>query len=63
MEKGKEGAVKAGTRRYASFVRSIQLPDDANMENITANTQHGVLTVRIPKAAKPAPKVREIPIS
>ncbi len=52
-----------GFRRYASFSRSVQLPDDVDAAGITATTQHGVLTVRIPKVPKPAPKVREIPVA
>ncbi|PNH02368.1 Class III heat shock protein [Tetrabaena socialis] len=64
-DKGKakaKGAAKA--RRYASFVRSIRLPDDADVEGISATTEHGVLTVRIRKAPQPerAP-VREIPVA
>ncbi|GIL75395.1 hypothetical protein Vretimale_8035 [Volvox reticuliferus] len=62
-EAGQPRVVKGGSRRYESFVRSIQLPDDADMGAITANTQHGVLAVRIPKTARPAPKVREIPLA
>ncbi|GLI61979.1 hypothetical protein VaNZ11_004545 [Volvox africanus] len=60
---GQPRAVRGGSRRFESFVRSIQLPDDADMGAITANTQHGVLAVRIPKTAKPAAKVREIPVA
>ncbi|GIL51277.1 hypothetical protein Vafri_7117 [Volvox africanus] len=62
-EAGQPRVVKGGSRRYESFVRSIQLPDDADMGAITANTQHGVLALRIPKTAKPASKVREIPVA
>ncbi|GLC49186.1 hypothetical protein PLESTB_000191700 [Pleodorina starrii] len=62
-DKAGEGLARGGSRRFASFVRSIQLPDDADVGGISATTQHGVLTVRIPKAEKPAPKVREIPVA
>lgn len=64
----KEGgdAAKGVTARVSSklnFMRSVQLPDDADTGGITATTQHGMLTVHIPKTAKPAPKVREIPVA
>ncbi|KXZ49309.1 hypothetical protein GPECTOR_22g903 [Gonium pectorale] len=61
--KAEGGLPRGGARRYASFVRSVALPDDVDQERVTATTQHGVLTVRIPKSPKPAPKVREIPVA
>lgn len=64
-EAAKEGAAapKPRVRRYSTFRRSVQLPDEINAEGITASTEHGVLTVHVPKAPKPAPKMKEIPIA
>lgn len=50
--------------RYSSFVRALRLPvGGVEPEGIKAATQHGVLTVTIPKKAQPVPKVREIPVA
>lgn len=60
---GDKTAKPPKSRRYTTFVRSIQLPEDAEVEGIKASTEHGVLSVHIPKNPKPAPKTREIPIA
>ncbi len=36
-------------RRFGSFERTMTLPDDADVEHITANHKDGVLTVTIPR--------------
>ena len=43
-------------RVFGSFRRSVQLPDGADPEKITAEHANGVLTVRIPKAESAQPK-------
>ena len=43
-------------RRYGSFTRSFRLPKGVDDSKITANFAHGVLEVRVPKAALPQPK-------
>jgi HSP20 family protein len=43
-------------RVFGSFRRSIQLPDGADPEKITADHSNGILTVRIPKAESAQPK-------
>jgi HSP20 family protein len=42
-------------RNYGQFVRSFAVPNTFDTENISANYQNGVLTVKLPKkeAAKP----------
>ncbi len=35
--------------QYGSFKRVFTLPDDADSENITASSEHGVLSISIPK--------------
>lgn len=39
--------------RFGKFSRSFTLPDDADIENIDASSDNGVLEVVIPKLAKP----------
>jgi HSP20 family protein len=48
-------------RNYGSFMRRFQLPPGVDSEKIAADVEHGVLRVRVPKAALPQPK--QIPIS
>jgi HSP20 family protein len=43
-------------RSYGTFVRSIQLPQGIDEEQIEADFEHGVLRVRVPKAARPQPR-------
>ena len=47
-------------RSYGSFERSFTLPTTVDADRIQAVTEHGVLTVTLPKAEKARP--REIPI-
>ncbi|KAG2436608.1 hypothetical protein HYH02_011543 [Chlamydomonas schloesseri] len=57
-------ATTGSSRRYTSFVRALRLPvGGVDPDGIRAATQHGVLTVTIPKKAQAAPKVREIPVA
>ena len=53
---GKEGQYHSVERRYGSFVRSFQLPQGVDESKITANFNHGLLTVEIPKTALPQPR-------
>ena len=41
---------------YGSFVRSFQLPDDADESNVKAEFKDGMLNVTLPKSAKAKPK-------
>ncbi|KAG2500603.1 hypothetical protein HYH03_001371 [Edaphochlamys debaryana] len=59
--KAKAPAVRR--RSYASFVRSVLLPPDADREGIQASSDKGVLTLRIPKLPAPQPQVKEIPVA
>jgi HSP20 family protein len=47
-------------RRYGSFARSFTLPNTVRAEDIAADYQNGVLTVRMPKA--PEAKSRKIQV-
>ncbi|MEM6262000.1 MAG: Hsp20/alpha crystallin family protein [Bacteroidota bacterium] len=39
-------------RRYGSFMRSFQLPDYIEMENIKARFNHGLLSIHFPKSGE-----------
>ena len=55
-KEGDEGQFHLVERSYGSFSRSFQLPKNLDESKIDASFEHGVLTVRIPKAALPQPK-------
>ncbi len=43
-------------RSYGSFTRSFSLPDNVDTENVIAEKNDGVLTIKLMKQAKPSPK-------
>ena len=43
-------------RTYGSFSRSFQLPQGLDESKIEAECNHGILSIRIPKAALPQPR-------
>lgn len=45
---------------YGKFQRSFTVPDDADLENIDATTENGVLNIMIPKSAPKESKKIEI---
>ncbi len=55
-KEGSEGQYHSVERRYGSFVRSFQLPQGVDESKISANFDHGLLTVEIPKSALPQPR-------
>jgi HSP20 family protein len=55
-KEGDEAEFHLVERSYGAFSRSFQLPKNLDEAKIAANFEHGVLTVRIPKAALPQPK-------
>lgn len=60
-QEGKEGSrYHLVERSYGAFSRSFQLPSGVNEDKIEADYEHGVLRVRIPKAALPQPKKIQI---
>ena len=46
--------------RYGAFSRSIPLPTRVNHEQAQADFEHGVLTVRLPKAEEVRPKTIKV---
>ena len=57
---GEEGRVHFVERSYGSFTRSFQLPQGVDEEGINASFENGLLSVRVPKAARPQPRKIEI---
>lgn len=49
-------------RSYGAFERRIALPADALREEVEARAKNGVLTIRIPREAKPEKSSRKIDI-
>ena len=49
-------------RRYGSFLRTFRLPDTVDEDKITAIVEKGVLTLTLPKTAKPEKDVRHIEV-
>jgi HSP20 family protein len=47
-------------RAYGSFVRSFSIPDDADGSKVQAEFKDGVLSVRLAKNEKAAPKTIEV---
>ncbi|HUQ99397.1 MAG TPA: Hsp20/alpha crystallin family protein [Gemmatimonadaceae bacterium] len=47
-------------RTYGSFTRSFQLPQGLDESKIEADIEHGILAIRIPKAALPQPRKIQI---
>lgn len=41
---------------YGNFERTVQLPGDVNGDEITASFENGMLTISVPKVARPEPK-------
>ncbi len=50
-------------RRYGSFVRSFTLPQTVDTEKVTANYEHGVLRIELPKKAEAKPKQIKVEVS
>ena len=49
-------------RRFGSFSRSVRLPFEAGDEQVAANYDRGVLTLRVPKPAEAQRHVRRIEV-
>ena len=67
MEKKQENQEENGEKKHAHYLRrefsyskfqqTMLLPDDADREKISAQVEHGVLKVNIPKIVKVEPEV------
>jgi len=59
-ETSEDGKVKRVERAHGAFQRSFTLPDNADVDGISASGRHGVLEISIPKKAEAAPRKIEI---
>lgn len=50
-------------RSYGSFERILDLPEDADADNITSTYKDGVLSINLPKKALPKPDTKKIEIT
>ncbi|MFA5512826.1 MAG: Hsp20/alpha crystallin family protein [Candidatus Kapaibacterium sp.] len=50
-------------RKYGEFSRSLQLPEEANIDKIEANHSNGVLILSIPKKEPEQPKVINVMVN
>ncbi|HEX3759646.1 MAG TPA: HSP20 family small heat-shock protein [Kofleriaceae bacterium] len=57
-----EGRYHTYERAYGSFTRVFALPDSADIDNLRAELNHGVLTLSVPKKAGTSPQRRKIQI-
>ena len=55
-KEGQDDRYQVVERTYGTFVRTFQLPQGVDEDQIAAEFEHGLLTLRIPKAALPQPK-------
>lgn len=58
----KDGERHYVERRYGAFSRSVRLPFEAGEQDVSAEYDKGVLTVRIPKPAEAQNKVKRIEV-
>ena len=59
-EEVKEGNYIRRERRYASFLRSVALPEGVEADKADATFEDGILTLSIPKAPETRPRVIKI---
>ncbi|HGG58805.1 MAG TPA: Hsp20/alpha crystallin family protein [Gammaproteobacteria bacterium] len=55
-----DGERTRAERRFGAFKRSFSLPENADTDNISAKYENGVLTVTVPKQAKPQARKIEV---
>lgn len=55
-KEGDESRYQVVERNYGTFMRTFQLPQGVDEDQINADFEHGLLTIHIPKAALPQPK-------
>lgn len=52
----KDKEQKRAERSFGTFLREFTMPDNADLENVQAKTQDGVLEIQVSKIAKAEPK-------
>jgi len=58
-EEKKEGYIRK-ERRHFSFCRSFSLPENVDVDKISANFKNGLLDIAVPKAPAAKPKLIEV---
>ena len=48
--------LKRSERIFGSFIREFSMPENADLENVRAQSEHGVLQIVVPKTPKSEPK-------
>lgn len=56
----KEGTWHRQERGFGCFSRNVQLPQDVDPDQVTAEFKHGVLTITLPKKAEVQPRRIEV---
>jgi HSP20 family protein len=59
-EEERAGVLRRRARRVGRFEYRVQLPGDVNADGIDAQLHDGVLSIRVPKAAKSQPRRIEV---
>jgi len=59
----KDENVRMSERRFGSFERTFQLPDDVDADKIKAEFSNGILELKLPKSAKKKSKGRKISVT
>jgi HSP20 family protein len=59
-KEGEENRYHVVERSYGSFLRTFQLPQGIDEDQINAHFDNGILSIHIPKAALPQPKKIQI---
>jgi HSP20 family protein len=57
-----EGSYHRRERRFGQFSRTIQLPDDLDLSQVSAECRDGVLTVRIAKSEATKPRQIQVQV-
>ena len=55
-KEGEDSRYHVVERTYGAFMRTFQLPQGVDEEQIDADFENGILSLRVPKAALPQPK-------
>lgn len=54
---------KRSERFFGSFLREFSMPENADLENVQANSKNGVLELRVPKVMRMEPKRIDVKIN
>lgn len=63
MEEKEGGSYYYKGRSFGTFQRSLKIPENVKLDEISARYENGVLEVTLPKSAEQAPEARKIPVA